>query len=232
MSKDLGLLEDFDALTQIVSIGGLRIADIGCGAGVMSKLMAQADANVVAVEPDSVQAAENRKTFANTSIEFHEAGAENLPLEDASIDGAIFNYSLHHVPGSLMINALEEAQRVLKSSGFLYIAEPVAEGNYHDVIAPFHDETQVRAKAQKAVTLAARTLFKKRNSFSYTTESRFNTFADFVDHMAPLSYNTGYSREDIETPEVEGLFSKNKIDSGYLLTQPIKIDLLKEPVKV
>ena len=56
--------------------------------------------------------------------------------------------SLHHVPdpGS----AFPELARVVRD--FVWIAEPLPEGEFFELLRPVDDETEVRAKAQAAIS--------------------------------------------------------------------------------
>jgi SAM-dependent methyltransferase len=75
--------------------------------------------------------------------------AEALPLPDAAADAVLFLNSLHHV-GDLDA-ALAEAARVLRPGGVVYVQEPLAEGDYFELVRLVDDETGVRAAAQAAV---------------------------------------------------------------------------------
>ena len=77
--------------------------------------------------------------------------AEQLPLEDASVDVALFMRSLHHVPIPELTHALAEARRVLRPGGIVYVSEPLAEGDYFELVSLVEDEDEVRAAAQQAL---------------------------------------------------------------------------------
>jgi SAM-dependent methyltransferase/DNA-binding HxlR family transcriptional regulator len=91
----------------------LIVADLGCGTGRTSELLAPHVAEVVAIDA-SAEMLETARTrlapFANA-----------LPLEDASVDAACLTLVLHHVsdPGAV----LAEAARVLRPGGRLVVTD-------------------------------------------------------------------------------------------------------------
>ena len=58
--------------------------------------------------------------------------------------------SLHHVPDPN--TAFPELTRVVRD--FVWIAEPLPEGEFFELLRPVDDETEVRAKAQAAISAA------------------------------------------------------------------------------
>src|SRR5664279_3835476 len=74
-----------------------------------------------------VDARQHAKNLAEPqeNLTFIAAGAEAIPLADASIDLALMLKSLHHVPLSAMAQALSEVARVLRPGGYLYVSEPI-----------------------------------------------------------------------------------------------------------
>ena len=119
---NLGEQSDINAVSKVVSVKGLSIVDVGCGPGALARDLCALGATVLGVEPDPIQAEKNRNAAQTTGLQFAEAGAESLPVLDASADGVFFCRSLHHVPTEHMDGALKEARRVLKRQS-----------------APFHD---------------------------------------------------------------------------------------------
>jgi SAM-dependent methyltransferase len=104
------------------------VADLGCGTGNASELLAPVVERVVAVDvsgPMLEAARERLKDAAN--VTFVEAGAERLPVADQSVDAAVAVLVLHHIAEPGMF--LREARRVLRGSrggGRLLIVDMVA----------------------------------------------------------------------------------------------------------
>ena len=91
-----------------------RVADVGAGTGKLTRVLAGLGADVVAVEPD----AEMLRTLAASvpGVPTRLGTAEQLPLEDGSLDGLVFGQSWHWVEP---VAACAEAARVLRSGGGL-----------------------------------------------------------------------------------------------------------------
>ena len=127
-ATQLGTTTDVKALRQIFNPNGLRLVDVGCGAGDLSRKLAYVGASVLGVEPDTIQAKKNAEAEPVANVGFVEAVAHEMPVEGGSVDGVIFSLSLHHVPRTDMQASLEKAHGALKPGGFLAAVEPLLEG--------------------------------------------------------------------------------------------------------
>jgi ubiquinone/menaquinone biosynthesis C-methylase UbiE len=231
MRKTLGELSDFAAVRSLVTLEGKTFVDIGCGPGAVSREMVAAGATITGVEPDPVQAEKNRKAAPVPGLTFIEDGAEKLPFESGSLDGVFFFRSLHHVPFALMDAALAEAARVLKPSGFLYVAEPGVDGSNFRVIKPFHDETHVRAEAQAALARNGSRLFGQTTLCAYTQHPRFKNFQALVDRFASQTFND-IDLEKVKTDEVRALFEAGRTSEGdYAFDQTMLVNFYTQPLR-
>ncbi len=90
---------------------GLRWVDVGCGTGALSSaiLDLRSPASVVGVEPSAGFLSLAREQLGER-VTFHQAGAEDLPLPDASADVVVSGLVLNFVPDHG--RALREAARV------------------------------------------------------------------------------------------------------------------------
>ena len=229
--KHLGERSDVAAVAALTSIAGLRIVDVGCGAGVTARHLAALGATVLAVEPDPIQAAKNREADRAPGVAFVEARAESLPADSGSVDGVVFFRSLHHVPIESMDAALAEAARVLKpDSGFLCVVEPGMEGAHFPLMRAFHDETKVRNAAQAALERSAPRLFRSVELFRYVQYPRYADFEAYVARVLGLTFND-IKRERVETDEVRALFEAGRTDKGdyYAFEQPMLLDFCRGP---
>ena len=219
-----GLSTDLAVLDRLVQVRGRSIVDVGCGAGALARSLAERGATVLGVEPDPVQAERNRDASETDGVSFAEGRAEALPVGDVAVDGVIFGRSLHHVPEAAMRPALAEARRVLAEGGFLYVLEPVMEGAFSAVMKPFHDETEVRRQARRALADSA-PLFDRAREIHYEVERRFESHAAFVDLFSGLSYNS-YGADAVRSETVKRLFEAGRTDAGdYAFVQPMRVDL-------
>ena len=92
----------------------LTIADVGAGTGNYSNLLAGLGHQVVAVEPSVVM---RSQAEPHANVTWYEGIAEQLPLQDNSVDHAISQLSLHHF--SDRPQALQEMVRVVRPGGRL-----------------------------------------------------------------------------------------------------------------
>jgi ubiquinone/menaquinone biosynthesis C-methylase UbiE len=97
--------------------------EVGVGSGLNLPFYGARVERLVAVDPSEelLRMAKRRARGAAIPIEFIPHTAEALPLADASVDTAVFTFTLCTIPDPL--KALREARRVLKPSGELLFAE-------------------------------------------------------------------------------------------------------------
>ncbi len=112
------------AETMLKLMPPLEIADLGAGEGTFSQLLAQRAKRVIAVdcsekmvEFGSAVAKENG--FKN--LEYRLGDIEQPPIDDESVDIAIFSQSLHHA--SKPERALQGAFRILKPGGRVVVLD-------------------------------------------------------------------------------------------------------------
>jgi SAM-dependent methyltransferase len=92
--------------------GGPRLLDVGAGTGRLSAPLLEQGFDVVAVEPlDEMRAILTRGIGADRALAGH---AEELPLPDASVDGAVCSDAWHWFDGA---RAADELARVLRPGG-------------------------------------------------------------------------------------------------------------------
>jgi ubiquinone/menaquinone biosynthesis C-methylase UbiE len=94
----------------------LVVADLGCGTGQITELVAPHVARVIGVDSslDMLHAART-KLRGRDGVEFRNGTLEALPIDNGEVDVAIMALVLHHVPDPSV--ALREAARSLRKRG-------------------------------------------------------------------------------------------------------------------
>lgn len=77
---------------MVPSFAGLRVLEIGCGDGRVTRLYAANAESVVAIDPEAESIDAVRNEFPG--IDARQIGIEDLELPDRSFDVAIFSWSL------------------------------------------------------------------------------------------------------------------------------------------
>ncbi|WP_041410618.1 class I SAM-dependent methyltransferase [Sinorhizobium fredii] len=105
-------------------IGGAegRVLEIGCGSGLNLPFYRAAVREILALEPDpNLLAMARHVPDSGMQVNFIEASAEAIPLDDRSVDTVVTTWTLCTIPGSAA--ALSEMRRVLKPQGRLLFVE-------------------------------------------------------------------------------------------------------------
>lgn len=126
-----------EALLKVHSFG--VVADLGAGEGTAAQLFAQNAEKVIAIDNSPKMVAfgqELAKKHDLANLEYRLGEIESAPIDDQSVDLALFSQALHHAEHPS--HALSEAYRILKPGGTLIILDLVqhsfeqARELYHD----------------------------------------------------------------------------------------------------
>jgi len=161
------LTSDLSVLTRLVAPAGKHVVDIGCGTGSLVRELAALGARVTGLEISEQQLATARERDRNSGARYVVGSAQALPLDDGSVDIAVFMRTLHHVPPSELMAALREACRAVSQDGAVYVAEPVAAGDYFALTRLVEDEVDVRAAAQAALERAQEAGLERLRTVDY-----------------------------------------------------------------
>ena len=226
MSQDLGVCTALDALEQLGGgIAGRTIIDIGSGDGALDRQLAEAGAVVSGIDPlGPEQAWAERGTGRYCLLR---RGAEKLDLPDASVDLVLFIFSLHHIPHAVLPGILAEARRVLRDTGALYIAEPLAEGPVQDVAALYHDETVVRRQAADLLAAHAPALFGRHEMATYRNRRVYAGFEDYAGKVLTSLRFNDFTEAALRAPAVRERFEAVADRLGGVFDQPVRVDVLR-----
>ena len=222
--------DELIVLNRLVPLAAQDIIELGCGAARLAReLLARYPATrVTGLEVDAIQHARNLAAPAER-LRFIAAGAQAIPLPDAQFDLALMLKSLHHVPQSIMDQALAEVHRVLRPGGHLYVSEPVFAGALNEITRLFNDEQAVRAAAQAALDRALAT-----GAWAQVAERRFDMPAHFADFAAferrMLDVTFAERHLDSELRErVRARFESHVGIGGAHFERPVHVRLLRKP---
>jgi len=149
------LTTDLAVLERLVAPDGKDVVDVGCGAGALARELSARGARVTAVEISEQQLTAAIARDRGSGARYLIGRAQSLPIPDGRVDVAVFMRTLHHVPPADLTLALREARRVLRPGGVVYVAEPLAQGDYFTLTRLVEDELEARGAAQGALARAA-----------------------------------------------------------------------------
>ena len=161
------MLNDLEVLERLVPVAGRDVVDVGCGGGALVRALAARGARMTGVEISEEQLAAAVRDDDGGGAQYAVGTGQQLPLPDGSVDVVVFMRTLHHVPIEEMGNALGEARRVLRPAGVVYVAEPLAEGDFFTLTSVVEDEREVRAAAQRTLADAAAARLERAEPFEY-----------------------------------------------------------------
>ena len=114
------------ALVEATAVpAGGTVLDLGCGTGTMTRWIKQQhpDARVIGLDADPriLEIAREKAIRAGVEIEFLEANAAVIPLQENSVQRVVSSLFFHHLPPDSKAQVLAEVFRVLEANGELHI---------------------------------------------------------------------------------------------------------------
>ena len=218
-----------DIYNQLLALDDKHILELGCGSAVITRDIASAGRNrrITALEVDEIAHAKNLQVTDLPNVSFGLAGAQAIPLADATVDVVLMFKSLHHVPVDQMDAAMREIKRVLKPGGLAYISEPVFSGAFNDILRLFHDESKVRAAAFETVKRAvAEGLFDLVEEVFFNSPVKFEDYTDFENKILKATH-THHNLDDELHALVKQRFERHVGEDGAHFLMPIRVDLLR-----
>ena len=228
LEENITLTVNESYIIETLNLNNKKILELGCGEATMTKKLASTGFNreIIASDVDEIQHKKNLK-LKIPNIRFIFCGAEDIKIEDNSIDIVFMFKSFHHIPKNSMKKALKEIKRVLKPNGLVYISEPLFMGKQNELISIFHNEKQVRIDAFNAIKESVENNeFKLFKELFFQTEISYKDFNHFEKKHINVSYNENKITEKL----------KNKIKKKYeefgggelSFLKPFRVDILQK----
>ena len=219
-----------DVYHRLLPLDDSHILELGCGAAEKTRDIATSGANrmVTALEVDVEAHQKNLQITDLPNVKFGLGGAQDIPLDNESVDIVMMFKSLHHVPIELMEPSLREIRRVLKPAGLAYISEPIFAGDFNDILRIFHDEQEVREAAFSALKKAVdQGWFRLLEETFFNTPGFYRDFSEFENTVI----NATHSQHRLDAGLLELVkqkFEKHLGDDGAHFLTPIRVDLLQK----
>ncbi len=218
-----------EVLRETLDLTGKKVIDIGCGDGALTRMMAKQGARVVGLEPSDTQLTKARSVPAINGAEYLQGSALDLPFEAGYFHIAIFFNSLHHIPKEGRFKALEEAVRVLKENGIVYICEPVAAGPHFELMLPVDDETVVRAHAYEQIKRCGEAGLKEVEEITYEHRVIRASYEEFRDKITAPDPQRKAAFDALDSKLRQSFERLSvKTDEGYTFAQPMRVNVLKK----
>jgi len=218
---------------ELLSLDARHILELGCGSAEITRNIATsgADRKVTALEVDEIAHEKNLQITDLSNVTFGLAGAQEIPLQDESVDVVFMFKSLHHVPLELMEPSMREIKRVLKTGGLVYISEPVFAGDFNEILRLFHDEQKVRQAAFYTIKKAVDDgLFVLVEETFFNSPMKFESFAEFENNTIKATHSNHTLDEELYNL-VKQRFEQHIGDDGAHFLMPMRVDLLQKPDK-
>jgi SAM-dependent methyltransferase len=224
VDTDLGVLE------RLVAPAGKDVVDIGCGGGALVRALTGVGARMVGVEISEQQLAGAIADDGSSGARYLVGRGEDLPLPDSSVDVAVFMRTLHHVPIGEQTAALREASRVSRPGGVVYVVEPLAEGDYFELVSMVEDEIEVREAAARALCDAASAGLDRATTVEYDVALTVASLAALrarVVSVDPERTAMFDAREDELGAALARLGEPGEAEGERRFLQPMRADLLR-----
>ena len=215
---------------RLLSLDNKHILELGCGSAQITRDIATSGTKrkVTAFEVDEIAYEKNMQIKDLPNVTFGLAGAQEIPLQDESVDVVFMFKSLHHVPLQLMNVSMHEIRRVLKPGGLAYISEPVFAGDFNEILRLFHDEQKVREAAFNTVKKAVDDgLFRLVEEIFFNSPMKFENFAEFESNIIKATHSNHVLDEKLYNL-VKQRFEQHIGNDGANFLMPIRVDLLQK----
>jgi len=209
-------------------VSNLKLLDIGCSTGIMTKEYAKHFSEVTGVDIDSQAIKYASRKYKFDNLIFKETPIEENTFNDQIFDVITCSHIYEHVPSD--INLMSEIFRLLKPGGVCYFAA----GNRFQIIEP-HYKLPFLSYFPKSISNLYIRLFTKEKEYYETHKSLKNLKKlvnkfEIIDYtLDVLKYPTKYSASEMLKENTIKYHIVNLISKIFYFLVPTYIWILKKP---
>ena len=182
---------------------GARVADLGCGSGVFTELLQRQGFQSVGLDISPKLIELGRRKYPG--LELIEGDAENLPFENASLDGVLLSGLVHHFPDPRRLAG--EVRRVLRNGGRFVAFDPNRMNPfmwlYRDRSSPFYSPIGVTENERPILAWRVADIFCDEGfrvqssylaglAYRYVASGRARVFLPVYNFIDTAVFNLGF----------------------------------------
>jgi ubiquinone/menaquinone biosynthesis C-methylase UbiE len=215
-----------DVIREKLPLEGRRVLDVACGDGVLVRFLRSEGASPIGL--DSRAAALDAARAEDPEGLYLLGRPQALPFADGSIDAVVFFNSLHMIDPDQHMAVLGEAHRVLVPGGHVFVQEPLAEGDYHELIRVIEDDSTPCERAYQSICAARELRLNAVADIVYDAPVRHDHFENFAERFLALDPGRAGRLAELE-PDLRLAFERlgQRRDDGYLFRRPTRVNLLQ-----
>jgi hypothetical protein len=136
------------------------------------------------------------------------------------------------VPAEVLDAALDEASRALRPGGVLYVQEPLAEGQYFEIVRIVDDETAARAAAARAVDAAAGRGLRRLHQVLFDAPVTHHHYGEFRERLLLQGDEARAAHAAEHDAALHAAFEAagEPGPDGLRFRHPLRVDVLARPV--
>ncbi len=204
------------AIHNHTRLTGLKILEIGCGSGEMTRTFATEAAYITAVDSDHQKLEQAQAAIPFPNVTFRHTDEEKLIASDGPYDMAIYTLSLHHIAADNMHQHLLSVAAKLKPGAPILVIEPGESGSFMAIKKEFGAGSGDESELCRAALAALETLPGFTLNLRYTFNMNFH-FAD-EDDFCRSKLPAADALPEQKLCRLKSLLAEQRQPEGIILT--------------